>query len=220
MNLTRPLTIAGALLAANVAVGLWAYQRLPATARIAIRYHSLDGHLHGTMPKLAGLALFPAVSAVVTGALALAPARSRMLKGLEASADAYGLLITSLAALFLAAEGGLVAQAMDPRFDVFRWVFLAAAILLLLVGNTLGKVRHNDVFGVRTPWTLASARVWDKTHRLTGRLMVAGGFALAVVAGLWPDHRLLVATLVLAVVGPTLAGALYSRAIAERPAQA
>jgi uncharacterized membrane protein len=88
----------------------------------------------------------------------------------------------------------------------------------VLVGNTLGKVRHNDVFGIRTHWTLADARVWDKTHRFAGRLMVLAAVALAALAFYYPDHRLLVAGLVFAAVGPTIAGAVYAWMIrAETP---
>jgi len=218
MNLTRPVALAALLTAGAAAIGVWAWLTLPATARIAINYHGLDGAAHPAMPKAVGLAIVPTVSALVTLCLALAPRRSRMLRGLEASASAYGLLITSLAALFLVTEGGLVAQAMDPSFDVFRWVFLGAAVLLMLVGNTLGKVRHNDIFGIRTRATLADARVWDKTHRFAGRLMVLGAAALAALAIVWPDHMALVAALVVAAVVPNLAGAVYANRIAPRPA--
>jgi uncharacterized membrane protein len=218
MNLRRPLMLAALMTAANAAMGAWAYATLPAGAQIAINYNDFSGH-HATMPKLVGLAIFPLVSAVVTTALGLAPRRARNPKGLEASASAYGLLITSLAALFLVTEGALIARAMDPAFDVLRWVFLAAAVLLILVGNTLGKVRHNDVFGVRTPWTLAEPRLWDKTHRFTGRLMVLAAVALAALAAGLPDHRLLVDALVLAAAGPYLAGVAYSWINRETPKQ-
>jgi uncharacterized membrane protein len=109
-----------------------------------------------------------------------------------------------------------VAQAADPHFDAFRWIFLAAAMLLLVVGNALGKLRHNFVLGVRTHWTLSDARVWDKTHRFTGRLMVIGALALAAVAGFLPNHALLIAVLVAAAAGPMIAGALYSARIARQ----
>jgi uncharacterized membrane protein len=36
--------------------------------------------------------------------------------------------------------------------------------------------------GIRTPWTLASEEVWIKTHRLGGKLMVAGGLLLMISA--------------------------------------
>lgn len=56
-------------------------------------------------------------------------------------------------------------------------------LLLVLVGNWLGKVRRNFFIGIRTPWTLASERVWHATHRLAAKTFVAGGLlALALVA--------------------------------------
>ena len=55
-------------------------------------------------------------------------------------------------------------------------VLLAAVgLVLMVVGNYLGKVRSNFFFGIRTPWTLSSELSWNRTHRLAGRLLVALG---------------------------------------------
>jgi len=43
------------------------------------------------------------------------------------------------------------------------------------IGNVLGKVRRNFWMGVRTPWTIASERVWNETHRLAAWLYTAVG---------------------------------------------
>ena len=48
-------------------------------------------------------------------------------------------------------------------------------LLLILMGNPMGKVRRNFYVGIRTPWTFASERVWYATHRMAARLMVASG---------------------------------------------
>jgi hypothetical protein len=215
MNLGRPIAYAGLLTAATFAVGGWAYAILPPNATIGIAWHGLDGAAHSTTPKLEALAIIPLVSLIVITSLSLAPRRAHNVKGLAASAESYGLLLTSLAALFLVTEAALVERAINPDFDVLRWVFLAAAALLILVGNTLGKVRHNDIFGVRTPWTLADPRVWDKTQRFTGRLMVTGALILAAFAGFMPDHAVLIATLVAVAAGPYIAGVAYSRTLAK-----
>ncbi|MEJ7776688.1 MAG: SdpI family protein [Sphingomicrobium sp.] len=54
--------------------------------------------------------------------------------------------------------------------------------MFVLIGNQLGKSRSMYLIGIRTPWTLASEEVWIKTHRLAGKLMVAGGLLLIVAA--------------------------------------
>jgi uncharacterized membrane protein len=46
-------------------------------------------------------------------------------------------------------------------------------------------VRRNSFLGIRTPWTLASDAVWDRTHRAAGRLWVVGGL-LQLPAALLP----------------------------------
>jgi hypothetical protein len=81
------------------------------------------------------------------------------------------------------AAGGAAAR----RLDIGRALFGGIGIAIVLLGNVLGKVKRNFWLGVRTPWTLASDRVWYATHRLAGKTMVAGG--LAVLAARWPGCR-------------------------------
>lgn len=52
---------------------------------------------------------------------------------------------------------------------------LGMSILFIVMGNYLTTIRHNYFIGVRTPWTLASEEVWQKTHRVMGRLWVVSG---------------------------------------------
>ena len=56
--------------------------------------------------------------------------------------------------------------------DVSRAVEGGVCLLIALLGNVMGKVRRNFFVGIRTPWTLKDTRVWARTHRFTGRLMV------------------------------------------------
>ncbi len=48
-------------------------------------------------------------------------------------------------------------------------------ILFIIIGNYLGKVKHNYFVGIKTPWTLADEEVWKKTHRLAAPFMVGAG---------------------------------------------
>jgi uncharacterized membrane protein len=67
--------------------------------------------------------------------------------------------------------------------DMSRVIAIGLALLFGVLGNLMGKLRPNYFVGIRTPWTLESREVWIKTHRLTGRLMVAVAVVL-VAAGL------------------------------------
>ena len=64
--------------------------------------------------------------------------------------------------------------------------FLMGA-LFMVIGNYLGKVRSNFIFGIRTPWTLSSEDAWDKTHRLGGWLFFVTGL-LIFLSGLFSEN--------------------------------
>jgi uncharacterized membrane protein len=78
--------------------------------------------------------------------------------------------------------------------------------LFAVIGNLLPRARPNWFVGIRTPWTLSSDRVWEKTHRFGGRVFVASGI-LMLVAGLAAQQwtPVLLFTVVLVCVGSVLA---------------
>lgn len=54
-------------------------------------------------------------------------------------------------------------------------------LLFLMMGNYFQTVRPNYFVGIRTPWTLENEQVWKKTHRLGGRIWVAGGIMIVLL---------------------------------------
>jgi len=219
MTMNRSLLAAAAFIAASIAVALWANSALPAGAYIS--YNRGYGLAEtGRLGKGYALALMPTIAILVVGLLALAPRIAPSAAGLERSAAPYGVLIASLAGVFFVTEVALAERMMNPGFDVIRMVFLSAAGLLLVVGNYLGKVRHNGVFGLKTPWTLRDARVWDKTHRVVARLMVLAGLGLIAACVFIADVHVLVVVMILLTAGPPIYGIGYSRRVwrLEHPA--
>jgi len=52
----------------------------------------------------------------------------------------------------------------------------AIGVLFVVLGNYFGKIKPNWFMGIRTPWTLSNEEVWNKTHRLGGKLFMLMGF--------------------------------------------
>ena len=61
----------------------------------------------------------------------------------------------------------------DDSFDIGRGFFAGIFLFFAMMGNVMGKVRKNFYIGIRVPWTLASERVWNDTHRLAAWVMTA-----------------------------------------------
>ena len=85
-------------------------------------------------------------------------------------------------------QGVTIWAAIKGQFDASRVIIGGVCLLFAALGNVLGKVRRNFWVGVRTPWTIASDRVWNATHRLTAKLFVGAGLLglLVTVSGLPP----------------------------------
>ncbi len=89
-----------------------------------------------------------------------------------------GLIVTGLLAFI---QCMLLWAALSPAAPMERALAGGIAVFIGLLGNVMGKVRRNFWIGIRTPWTLASDRVWYATHRMAAYTMV-GSAALALAA--------------------------------------
>ncbi|MBS1714813.1 MAG: SdpI family protein [Armatimonadetes bacterium] len=174
------------------------YARLPES--IATHW-DIHGRADQFSPRFWGVVFGPIVQ---TGMLllflvlpSLSPERAR----LEASGDVYGKVCLTVVA-FMGFVQVLIVQSALGMTDTAKWIVCSVLVLFGYIGNIITKARRNYFMGIRTPWTLESEDVWNRTHRLGGRLMVAGSivglvlvftnaplwsvFAVILVASLWP----------------------------------
>lgn len=54
-------------------------------------------------------------------------------------------------------------------------------MLFGFLGNFMGKVTPNYYVGIRTPWTLESPIVWERTHRFAAKISVGSAVAGALI---------------------------------------
>ncbi|MBC2837941.1 SdpI family protein [Robiginitalea sp. SC105] len=64
-------------------------------------------------------------------------------------------------------------------------------LLFILLGNYFKTVRPNYFIGLRTPWTLESPEIWDKTHRLGGVVWFVGGLLMVIAAAFLSGQALI-----------------------------
>jgi uncharacterized membrane protein len=65
------------------------------------------------------------------------------------------------------------------NISVAFWVPVLIGILFIIIGNYMGKIKSNWFVGIRTPWTLSSEEVWNKTHRFGGKMFILAGLLIA-----------------------------------------
>ncbi len=172
-----------ALSAVAAIFALAVYDRLPGAMPV---HWGISGHADGFAAKPAGPFVFPGIVAalsLLTWTLpALSPRRFRM----EPFGRVYGVIMLAIILALTWMTAVVFAGALGAPIPVDRAVLAAIGPLFMVIGNVQGKLTPNFYVGFRTPWTIASPEVWRRTHRLGGRLMVAGGALLfiGVIAGL------------------------------------
>jgi len=180
---------------------------------------TLDGRVSGYQSPVLVLFLLPAIAALMSLVFAVAPRIASGGGGLDRSVRPYAIVWLGVIGLLAVVHSTLVGAALGAPFDVVRVTVIATGEFLVLVGNYLPKVRFNSLFGVRTPWTLASERVWDRSNRVAGGWLMAAGL-IAVAGGVLTQDRMWA---VMALVIPTLAAGLgviaYSALISRQDAR-
>jgi uncharacterized membrane protein len=131
------------------------------------------------------LFLLPAVMAGMLALFSFLPALSPKNFEVDSFRSTYLFLMVLVIGLFGYIHGLLLYAARSGNVDVARALVGGVYLFFALMGNVLGKVRRNFYIGVRVPWTLASDRVWNDTHRVAAWTFVLAGLAgfVIVVAG-------------------------------------
>src|SRR5665647_597906 len=84
---------------------------------------------------------------------------------------------------FIAITSVIVSESLNPgRINVEMVIVLLVGVLFAIIGNMMPKFKNNFFIGIRTPWTLANAEVWNRTHRLAGIMWVFGGLVIIAAA--------------------------------------
>jgi len=105
------------------------------------------------------------------------------------------------------------AVGQEQELDIFALLRLFFALLFIVIGNLMPKVRQNRSLGIKIKWTLENEENWNRTHRFCGRVWVAGGILLLLTMFL-PDsaaHPAMMAVFLLMVAAPILYSYLFFR---------
>jgi uncharacterized membrane protein len=160
-----------------VATGLL-YSRLP--ARIPMQW-GLDGQVNWYGSR-ASIWLTASLPAALYALMKIVPRVDPRRDSYRKHAAAYRSTVVATIILMVAIHGIVLAASLGVPVAVDTFVKAGVGVLLVVIGNVLTQARPNYTFGIRLPWTLASERVWRKTHRLGGPVFVAAGLGFIGVA--------------------------------------
>jgi len=159
------------------------YGGLTIEADIIATHFNAQGVADGFSPKWQGMMMIPLVSLVSMVVIMLLPKMNTRKQTADLSMGNIMVATTAIATVWLLAlvQLFIYLSAIGADFDITFYTTLGVAVLLIVMGNVIPKIRPNQFVGIRTPWTLDSDKVWYHTHRMAGPLFIAAGVLSIVV---------------------------------------
>lgn len=185
MTYQRALLVSAAFMLIAVLAAVWLYPAMPAQVPV---HWNLHGQVDGYWSRWRAVAFPPALIALLAVLAWALPSMSPRRFEIGPFAWVWHLTMLAVQALVLVVVLATWLRDAGHAVPVPTVALLATGVLLMVIGNYMGKLRRNFFIGIRTPWTLTSDAVWERTHRLGGRLFVLAGL-VTVLATVWLRTR-------------------------------
>jgi uncharacterized membrane protein len=162
---------------------IWSYPQLP---NLVVSHWDFYGRANGWSSREFHAIFFPALLLAMYVLFSLMPKFDPRGDNYSEFAGVYLKMRTAillvLATVFVAAT----LANLGYNINIGATVAGVIGLLMIVLGNYFGKLKRNFFIGIRTPWALSSDNVWNKTHRLGGRLFMIWGVLLILAPWLAP----------------------------------
>ena len=155
-------------------VAFYLYPQMPDT--MASHWNE-RGEVDGYMSKFWGVFLMPIISVFMLLLFLIIPSIDPLKDNVAKFRRFFDDFVILLNAFLFYIYLLTIFWSLGARFDMGQYIAPAIGILFYYAGVLTEHAKMNWFIGVRTPWTLSSEAVWDKTNQRAGKL-----FKLAAVS--------------------------------------
>lgn len=170
--------------------------------QIAIHFNAA-GQPDSTVGKGIGLIIAPAIFTSLYALFRALPSIDPLGDNILEFEEQYRTAVRAVLGFLTYIQIMVVAWNTGYSFSVNQALAPAIAALYYVMGDVIGEARQNWFIGIRTPWTLSSEEVWQKTHERCGPLFKIAAVA-ALAATVIPDYFIALT------VAPALAVSVYA----------
>lgn len=214
MSTRTTIFISITLIAIAVLAGLLLWNRLPDPMP---GHWNAAGEIDGYISKFWGVFLVPIISIALTGLFLIIPRIDPLKANIAQFRAAFNWFIVVFMAYMLYVYALTLVAALGTPFNMTLMLLPAVGLLFIGMGYLMSGAKRNFFIGIRTPWTLSSDTVWDKTHKLGSKLFMLGGVVTILCAflgesGIW--------IMLVAMLGASFVPIVYSYVLYQRETKA
>ncbi|MDD5458484.1 MAG: DUF1648 domain-containing protein [Phycisphaerae bacterium] len=184
MNIKKTDIILVGIILLTVVVTAVLYPRLP--EKMASHWNA-KGEVDGYMNKLTAVWLMPVIMIVIILTFKLLPKIDPRKENYKKFAPYYDGFIIVFCLFLLSVQYFMLLWNLGIKLSVNMFVAVAVGLLFFYIGILCEHAKRNWFVGIRTPWTLSSDIVWDKTHKIGGKLFKAAGL-VAIAGAFFSDY--------------------------------
>ncbi|NTW22574.1 SdpI family protein [Candidatus Falkowbacteria bacterium] len=166
-----------AMLAITAISGFFYYPSFP--DRVPSHWN-ISGQVDGWSSPLFASFFLPALILIIYLLLLLAPRLDPKKERYQEFGRTYHILKNSIIGFMALLYQLISLNGLGYDLPIGDIVPAMVGLLFILIGNYMSKLKLNWFMGARTPWTLSSETVWNKTNRLSGKLFVLGGLIMVL----------------------------------------
>ena len=168
----KTTTFALLLVLLQFLIGIYYYPQMP--DQIASHWN-IQGVADGYMSKFWGLFIVPLIAIGLLLLFVVIPRIDPLKNNIKDFIGYYWSFIILFLGYMLYMELIIIVWNLGFTFSMFQALSPAMGVLFFSIGIVIGKAKRNWFMGIRTPWTLSSEVVWNKTHRLGGKVFMVSG---------------------------------------------
>jgi len=143
---------------------------------------NIRGEVDGYMPKFWALMIMPVISALLMLLFIALPRIDPLRENIKKFRKQFDTFILILIAFLFYIDLAMIFANLGYLVNMGYVIMPAIAVIIFYAGVLMQSSNRNWFIGVRTPWTLSSETVWDKTNRLGGILFKVYALILLVSA--------------------------------------
>jgi len=180
MSTKSTIITSAILITIAIAAGVLLWNQLP--AQMASHW-DINDQVNDYTPKFWGVFLMPLITSGMLILFLVVPGMDPLKANIAQFRESFNLFIVLIITFMLYIHGLTLAWSLGfTNFKMSAAMLPFMGVLFIAIGFILKKAKRNFFIGIRTPWTLSSDSVWDKTHQLGSVLFMASG-VLAVIGG-------------------------------------
>jgi len=159
------------IIAIMVASNMLVYSDLP--TQIASHWDA-QGNVNGQMGRFWGTFLLPIMALGLLFLFWFLPKMDPYKQNYKPFEKYYQWFVITLIAFIFYIHLLTLGKNLGYSFNLITWMIPGFSILLFVLGMVIGHAQRNWFVGIRTPWTLSSEKVWNRTHQIGGKLFMVG----------------------------------------------